>query len=36
VFYLPSKSAAVFDLRTVDPDDDPKLARAIRYAREER
>jgi L-seryl-tRNA(Ser) seleniumtransferase len=35
VFCRVEDGALVFDLRTIEPEDDPRLARAIRYAREE-
>jgi L-seryl-tRNA(Ser) seleniumtransferase len=35
VFCRVDEEALVFDLRTVEPEDDERLARAIRYAREE-
>jgi len=35
VFCRVGEEALVFDLRTVEPEDDERLARAIRYAREE-
>jgi L-seryl-tRNA(Ser) seleniumtransferase len=35
VFCRVEDGALVFDLRTIGPEDDPRLARAIRYAREE-